>query len=74
MTGNKKIALFGGAAALAFAVGFGGLGVSAANSLGNTPTGHPGHPAPPAASAPAHAAPNVHNATLVACVSGLDPC
>ena len=71
MTGNKKIALFGGAAALAFAVGFGGIGVSAANSLGNTPTTHP---APPAASAPAHAAPNVHNATLVACVSGLDPC
>ena len=68
MTSNKKIALFGGAAALAFAVGFGGV---AANSLGNTPTTHP---APPAASAPAHAAPNVHNATLVACISGLDPC
>ena len=28
MTGTKKIAMFGGAAALAFAVGFGGVGVS----------------------------------------------
>ena len=34
MTGTKKIAMFGSAAALAFAVGFGGVGVS---SLGNTP-------------------------------------
>ena len=68
MTGTKKIAMFGGAATLAFAVGFGGVGV---NSPGNTPTTHP---APPAASAPARAASNVHYATLTTCISGLDPC
>ncbi|BBZ39748.1 hypothetical protein [Mycobacterium conspicuum] len=66
MTGTKKIAMFGGAAALAFVVGFGGT-----DSLGNSPTTQP---APPAASAPAHAPSNVHNATLVACISGLNPC
>ncbi len=38
MTGTKKIAMFGSAAALAFAVSFGGVGASA---LGNTPTEPP---------------------------------
>jgi hypothetical protein len=69
MTGTKKIAMFGGAATLAFAVGFGGVGVS---SLGNTPTTTTTHPAPSAAAAPANAAPGVHYATLANCVSGLD--
>ena len=68
MTGTKKIAMFGSAAAFAFAVSFGGVGASA---LGNTPTNHP---APRVASAPAHAAPNVHYAHLAGCISGLDPC
>jgi hypothetical protein len=67
MSGAKKIAMFGGAAALAFAVGFGGAGVS---SLGNTPTTTT-HPAPSAA-APANAAPGVHFATLNSCIAGLD--
>ena len=66
MTGTKKIAMFGSAAALAFAVGFGGIGVSA---LGNTPT-TPTHAAPPVAAAPAPAS-NVHDATLTGCISGL---
>jgi hypothetical protein len=67
MTGTKKFAMFSTAAALAFAVGFGGVGVS---SLGDTPTNT--HPAPHAASAPVHTAPGVHYANLTACVSGLD--
>jgi hypothetical protein len=67
MIGNKKIAMFGGAAALALAVGFGGVGVS---SMGDTPT--TAHPAPRVAAAPAHAAPGVHYATLAGCVVGLD--
>jgi hypothetical protein len=67
MTGTKKIAMFGSAAALAFAVGFGGVGVS---PVGNTPTTT--HPAPSAAAVPAHAAPGVHYANLTGCVSGLD--
>jgi hypothetical protein len=66
MTGTKKIAMFGSAAALAVAVGFGGAGVS---SLGHTaPTTT--HPA--ASVAPASAPSNVHQATLVGCISGLD--
>jgi hypothetical protein len=67
MTGTKKIAMFGGAAALAFAVGFGGVGVS---SLGNTPTTT--HSVPSAPAATANAAPGVHYATLAGCVAGLD--
>jgi hypothetical protein len=68
MTGTKKIAVFGGAAALAVAVGFGGVGVS---SLGSTPTATT-HPAPGAAAAPANAAPDVHYANLTGCIAGLD--
>ena len=68
MAGTKKIAMFGSAAALAFAVGFGGVGVS---SLGNTPT-TTAHPAPRAAAAPSTAAPGVHYANLTSCVAGLD--
>jgi hypothetical protein len=67
MTGNKKIAMFGGAAALALAVGFGGVGVGA---LGGTPA--PTHAAPSVAAAHANPAPNVHNATLAGCIAGLD--
>ena len=66
MTGTKKIAMLGSAAALAFAVGFGGVGVS---SFGSTPTTQP---APRVASSAAPAAPGVHNATLAGCVAGLD--
>jgi hypothetical protein len=68
MTGTKKIAMFGGAAALAFAVGFGGVDVG---SLGNTPT-TAAHPTPSTAVAPANAAPGVHFATLTGCIAGLD--
>ena len=68
MTGTKKIAMFGNAAVLAFAVGFGGVGVS---SLGNTPT-TTAHPAPSAAAASAPAAPGVHYANLTGCVAGLN--
>jgi hypothetical protein len=69
MTGTKNtIAVFGGAALLAVAVGFGGVGV---NTPGNATTATT-HPAPSAAPAPAKAAPNVHFATLTGCVSGLD--
>ena len=68
MTGTKKIAMFGSAAALAFAVGFGGVGVS---SLGNTPT-TTAHPAPRAAAASVPAAPGVHYANLTSCIPGLD--
>jgi hypothetical protein len=69
MAGTKKtIAMFGGAAALAFAVGFGGgVGVS---SLGNTATPTT-HPPASASQAPATAAPGVHIATLTGCISGL---
>jgi hypothetical protein len=69
MTGAKKtIAKFGGAAALAFAVGFGGVG---ANPPGNTTTPTT-HPAPSAAPAPAKPASGVHTATLTGCIAGLD--
>jgi len=47
MTGNRKMAMFGGAAALALAVGFGGVGVS---SFGANP------PATQPAEVPAHQA------------------
>jgi hypothetical protein len=67
MTGTKKIAMFGGAAALALSVGFGGVGVS---SMGEAPTTT--HPAPRAAAIPANPAPGVHHATLAGCVVGLD--
>jgi hypothetical protein len=65
MTGTKRIAIFGGAAALAVAVGFGGAGVG---SLGDTSAAT--HPA--ASVAPANAPSNVHSATLVGCISDLN--
>jgi hypothetical protein len=69
MTGAKKtMAMFGGAAALAFAVGFGGIEVS---SLGNTTTPTT-HPATSVAPAPAKAASGVHIATLTGCIGGLN--
>jgi hypothetical protein len=69
MTGTKKtIAMFGGAAALAFALGFGGVGVSSLGSMTTPAT----QPAPSAAPVPAKAAAGVHFATLTNCVSGLD--
>ena len=68
MTGTKNIAIFGGAAALAFAVGFGGVGV---NSVGNTPTTN-APSAPSVAPAPAHPAAGVHYANLTGCIAGLD--
>jgi hypothetical protein len=60
MIGTKKaVAMFGGAAALAFAVGFGGgVGVS---SLGDATAATTQTPAS-----------GVHVATLTGCVSGLD--
>ncbi len=70
MTGTKKIAMFGSAAALAFAVGFDGVGV---NSLGNTPTTN-APSAPSVAPAPAHPASGVHYANLTGCIPGLDCC
>jgi hypothetical protein len=68
MTGTKKIAMFGGAAALAFAVGFGGVGVT---SPGKTQTTM-AQPAPSATPAPAKVAPGVHFARLTGCIAGLD--
>ena len=68
MTGTKRIAMLGGAAALTFAVGFGGgVGASALASSTTAAT----QPAPAAAAAPAAATPGVHYATLTGCVSGL---
>lgn len=66
MTGTTRIAIFGGVAALAVAVGFGGAGVG---SLGDT-TAATTHPA--ASVAPANAPSNVHTATLVGCISDLN--
>jgi hypothetical protein len=67
---KKTVTLLCGAAALAFAVGFGGgVGVS---SLDNT-TAATSHPAATAAPAAAQTpASGVHVATLTGCVSGLD--
>ncbi len=68
MIGTKKtIAMFGGAAALAVAVGFGGIGVSSQDTTPATAA----HPA--ASVAPAKGAtPGVDVATLTTCISGLD--
>jgi hypothetical protein len=70
---KMKIATFGGAAALALAVGFGGVG---AGPVGNTPatTAHTSsHVAPaPAPGAVANGGAEVHPATLTGCVAGLD--
>jgi hypothetical protein len=67
MTGTKKtVAMFGGAAALAFAVGLGGVGVNAAGS--NPTTGHPSSsviPATAASGSSTGSGSGVHSATLV---------
>lgn len=69
---NKlTITTFGGAAALAFAVGFGGI---AAMPVDTTPA-PPAHTSSNAAAAPTAAGSAdaaVHQATLVGCISGLD--
>ena len=67
MIGTKKmVAMVGGAAALAFAVGFGGVGVS---SLGSTMTPTT-HYAASVAPAPAQkGAPGVHNGTLTGLIA-----
>jgi hypothetical protein len=70
---KMKIATFGGAAALALAVGFGGV---SAGLVGNTPattTHASSHAAPaPAPGAVANGGAGVHTATLTGCVTGLD--
>jgi hypothetical protein len=62
------ITTFSGAAALAFAVGFGGI---ATTPMGTTPAAaaHASSNAPVAPSTPGS---TVHQATLVGCISGLD--
>jgi hypothetical protein len=67
------IAMFGGAAALALTVGFGGIGVSPVGSPSATTTHSSASatPARPDATAPAGDT-GVHTATLTSCVSGLD--
>jgi hypothetical protein len=67
MIGTKKmIAMVGGAAALAFAVGFGGVGVSPLGST-LTPTTHYGASVAPA---PAQeAAPGVHKGRLTGLIA-----
>jgi len=64
MAGTKKaIGMFGSAAVLAFAVGFGGVGVS---SLGSTPTPTP-QPVATVAPAPAQAPSGIH---ILPCTGG----
>ena len=71
MIGTKKtIAIVGGAAALAFAVGFGGVGVS---SLGSTMTPTTHHAASVAPAPAQGTAPDVHNATLSGIAFGGNP-
>ncbi|WP_156737997.1 hypothetical protein [Mycobacterium scrofulaceum] len=61
---RTAVALFGGMAAVALAIGFGALGVSPAGAAAtHSPSGIT--PAPAVAS-------GVHPATLAGCVSGLD--
>jgi hypothetical protein len=64
--------VFGGAAALAMTLGFGGVGVSPIGGASTTAT----HQSPGAAAVHPNAAPAagtvVHTATLTGCVSGLD--
>jgi len=70
---KTAIKMFGSAAAIAAAVGLGGVGVNAA---GSTPsTGHALSsviPAPAATGSSTGSGSGVHNATLTGCVSGLD--
>ncbi len=69
---KTAIATFSGAAALAVAVGFGGLGVSPAG--GASPVTHPSASVPSAlgtGSAPGGHG-EVHHAVLIGCIAGLD--
>ena len=68
---KTAVAMFGGAAALALTVGFGGVGVSPVSS-GSTATTHPSTsvaPAHPDVVAPAGHA-GVHAAILTGCIAG----
>jgi hypothetical protein len=76
MSGTKTaLTMFGGAAALAVAVGFGGI---AANTVANAlpaslPTTSGVTPALPNAATPGSPSGNtVHHAVLTGCISGLD--
>jgi hypothetical protein len=69
---KTAIAMFSGTAALAIAVGFGGLGVSPAGGASTTAhvTAPPSSSATPAlGKAPAS---DVHHVVLTSCISGLD--
>jgi hypothetical protein len=70
---KTKTAMFGGAAALAPTVGFGGIGVHAATSAPTT-TAHTSSSAALAApnAATSGSADGVHVATLTSCIAGLD--
>ncbi len=71
MTGIKKtIAMVGGVAALAVAVGFGGVGLSPLGST-TTPTTHPTASVVPA---PAEVPSGVHIATLTGCIDTVHGC
>jgi hypothetical protein len=75
MTGKKTaLTMFGGAAALAVGIGFGGL---AANTVASAETAIPPTTSAVSPQLPAHqgtpsnGASNVHIATLTGCISGL---
>lgn len=64
---KKAIAVFGGAAAVALAVGFGAVGISPTGSASTATT----HQSPGvAASQPGAPPPGVHIATLAGCIPG----
>lgn len=65
---KMTITTFSGAAALAFAVGFGGLGASPVDAA-PAPASHASSSVAPASAAPAG---SVHQAVLAACISGLN--
>jgi hypothetical protein len=66
---KTAVAMFGGAAALALVVGFGGIGAGPVGGASATTT----HPSSSVTPAPTHAAnTGVHAATLTGCIAGLD--
>lgn len=72
-----KIAVIGGAAAVAFAVGLGGVADKTVNSTAtattSSPSAMPADPTPSVPNTPAGSAgAGVHAAILAGCVSGLD--
>lgn len=70
MTGiEKAVAVLGGAAALAFALEFGGVG---AGSPGNTTPPQPAASVVPSGAQAPGSGVHIHVATLAGCVSGLD--